>query len=431
MSAGSDPQFASDDRWQLAQRIAASPPFQRAEKLRALLLYVVETAIRGESGSLTEQRIGHAVFGKAADYSPVEDSSVRANARLLRLRLHEYYDSFGRSESLVLDLPKGSYAPAFRPVEAPAPAVVFSPAAVVSEAPVQAPPVRKRRPWWLLGAAGLVLLAVGFIAGQFEAKSAASHVRPPWPLSEVYDPDERTQVIISDINYGLFSILSNHGVTLEQYIGPQYPGLLTPSDASPREARMVDHLRRTSFVSYADTVMTNRILSALGGKSKRVWVRSARDVKSRDLAEGDFILIGSPASNPWVSLFEDRLNFVEKKEAISPSYFLNKSPRAGERDRYLGIPRTGSSGADYATVALLPSKSGKGRVIILQGLQQDGTESAGLMLTTESGRETLRKALNVPDTSSRGTMYFEALIESKAVGGSSAGTSVVATRVLQ
>ena len=96
-------------------------------------------SIRGEYSSLTEQHIGQVVFGKSAGYSPVEDSSVRVHIRQLRLKLHEYFDSEGRDEALMAEVPKGGYTLCFRSVSA----------AVGAETPTQASPPQKARMHWV------------------------------------------------------------------------------------------------------------------------------------------------------------------------------------------------------------------------------------------------------------------------------------------
>src|SRR5216683_1060503 len=103
-----------DERWRLVQRIVSSTPFQKGTRLRDLLQYVTEQTIHGHAHELTEQHIGKTLFHKPSDYSPLEDSSVRVHARQLRLKLHEYFDGEGRNEPLILDIPKGCYAPTFR-----------------------------------------------------------------------------------------------------------------------------------------------------------------------------------------------------------------------------------------------------------------------------------------------------------------------------
>lgn len=100
-------EFKSDPRWQLLERILLTGPFQKSSRLPTLLCYLAEHSIRGRPDELTEQRIGTAVFGKSAGYSPAEDSAVRVHVRQLRLRLHEYFACEGRDETLVVDIPKG------------------------------------------------------------------------------------------------------------------------------------------------------------------------------------------------------------------------------------------------------------------------------------------------------------------------------------
>src|SRR6201993_630040 len=107
--------LSSDQRWQLVQRIVSSAPFQRSNRLRDLLQFITEQTIHGKAHELTEQHIGNALFHKPSDYSPLEDSSVRVHVRQLRLKLHEYFNEEGRNETLILEIPKGSYAPLFRP----------------------------------------------------------------------------------------------------------------------------------------------------------------------------------------------------------------------------------------------------------------------------------------------------------------------------
>src|SRR3981189_3462878 len=118
----------TDERWQLVQRIVSSPHFQKSTRLRELLQYIVEQTLHGNAHDLTEQHIGNALFHKPSDYSPLEDSSVRVHVRQLRLKLHEYFNEEGRNEPIVLEIPRGSYAPIFRAVQKAAlvPAVVES-----------------------------------------------------------------------------------------------------------------------------------------------------------------------------------------------------------------------------------------------------------------------------------------------------------------
>ncbi len=94
-------------------RILATPAFVRSPRLAHFLRYVVELRIAGRTDAPKETEIGVEVFGRGADFDPRVDPVVRVQARLLRFKLHEYYETAGKSDSVRIDLPKGSYLPVF------------------------------------------------------------------------------------------------------------------------------------------------------------------------------------------------------------------------------------------------------------------------------------------------------------------------------
>ena len=57
------PDFHSDPRWSLIQRILLSAPFQSSSNLHALLSYLAERSIQNSGEAPTERQIGIAVFG--------------------------------------------------------------------------------------------------------------------------------------------------------------------------------------------------------------------------------------------------------------------------------------------------------------------------------------------------------------------------------
>src|SRR5271166_2563280 len=206
----------TDDRWQLVQRIVSSPPFHKSGRLRDLLLYITEQTIRGFAHELTEQHIGEAIFHKAKGYSPLEDSSVRVHARQLRLRLHEYFDGVGREEALVIEIPKGAYAPIFRPAKAP----------LSSALPAQIEPVATwfrsaSVPWALCGVLAMVCVTLLLLLRFRSASDPATG--PAWPFSQIFDKRHKTVVVVADGNYGIWRILTGQRGSLEQYLNRNLP----------------------------------------------------------------------------------------------------------------------------------------------------------------------------------------------------------------
>jgi hypothetical protein len=419
-----DPDLRTDIRWQLIERITASPPFQKSTRLRDLLRFMAERTIHGQPQDLTEHRIGSAVFGKPQDYSVVEDSSVRVHVRQLRLKLHEYFDGEGRDETCIVEIPKGAYTTVFRTVEQKTAAT-----------PVVNNLIDVSKPWLRLLPWGLAaLFLVTTVAGWLRSPSVSKPASAPWPLATLFDQSNRPlQIVVADINYGMLRLIDEQPVTLERYLSPAYRSGDPISNAHPtaREARVMKYLSGSLLTSYADVVVVSTLMRLTCDSNDRLVIRSARELRPRDLEEGSFVFVGSPSSNPWVSYFQDKLNFQEREGVVgeSPKFFQNLHPGTGEQETYHGLAFTGSSGEDYATISLLPLPNGRGSVLILQGLQQEGTEAAGLFLEDADNRQKLQQALGISGSPGR-PVYFEALIRTNAIAGSSNATTIVATRVL-
>ena len=94
-------------------RLRRSRTISSSEKLVQFLSFVVETTLNGNARYLKETIIGVSVFGRTPDYDPKIDSVVRSQAWRLRSKLNTYYQTEGTEDSLIIDIPRGSYVPVF------------------------------------------------------------------------------------------------------------------------------------------------------------------------------------------------------------------------------------------------------------------------------------------------------------------------------
>jgi len=426
--------LVTDERWQLVQRIISSPPFQKGTRLRDLLQYVTEQTIRGHAHELTEQHIGNALFHKPSDYSPLEDSSVRVHARQLRLKLHEYFNEDGRNESLILEIPKGAYAPAFRTVTKPpsAPAVEVTPKVV----PVAFWPRRTMVPWAICAVLAVLCVILGYRTATSGglASTAVAAAAEPWPFSQLFDVRHQTIIVVADSNYGMSRILASQSGSLDQYLRRDFLRSASASKTEPADSRLSEYISNSTLTSFADVADVVSLYKMAGPLQSQVSVRYPRDLRMRDLDHNNYIFIGSPASNPWVALLQDKLNFRESESVVGKSVkvFVNKNPLPGEKPEYEGLRWTGTQGEDYATISLLPNATHDGSVLALQGLQQEGTEAAGRFLADEENRRQLMSALGISVTQGASqNIWFEALIRSRTVSGAPNSTTLVAVRRIQ
>lgn len=102
-------------------RILASKTFAQVDRLKRFVSFIVLEAAGGRGGDLKEYVIGVQVFGKEPSFDPRTDPIVRVQARRLRARLARYYQEEGQNDEIIVDLPKGGYAPVFRLRDLPGP----------------------------------------------------------------------------------------------------------------------------------------------------------------------------------------------------------------------------------------------------------------------------------------------------------------------
>lgn len=103
-------------------RLLASKTFQQVDRLKRFARFIADEVLAGRGAELKEYVIGVQVFGREASFDPRTDPIVRVQARRLRARLERYYREEGHADHVVIELPKGGYAPSFRRREGAAPA---------------------------------------------------------------------------------------------------------------------------------------------------------------------------------------------------------------------------------------------------------------------------------------------------------------------
>src|SRR5258706_3663947 len=105
---------SADARKLVIERVVSSRYMNRSARLRDLLLYLTTRVLEDEVFEIHEQEVGHKVFGRPANYDTGSDNIVRVHASMLRKRLEQYFAEEGAPESVIIDIPKGNYAPLFR-----------------------------------------------------------------------------------------------------------------------------------------------------------------------------------------------------------------------------------------------------------------------------------------------------------------------------
>src|SRR5215475_311452 len=145
------------------KEVISSSAFAGSKRAQDFLQLIVEHALAGRFDSLRERMIGAEMFGRPIDYDTANDAVVRVKATEVRKKLAQFYQEAGKTHSIRIELPTGSYVPRYY-FEAPEQVAV--PAVPEPTAPAQEPEVVHARGWrtlrrpLILTLAGLAFIAV-------------------------------------------------------------------------------------------------------------------------------------------------------------------------------------------------------------------------------------------------------------------------------
>lgn len=407
----------------LIQRVASSSGFANAHTIRALFLYIANHTIEGQFDQLKEQQIGSQVLRRKPDYNPADDNIVRVRIRELRHKLEEYFSNEGKSESYVITIPKGAYVAAFTPRETEAPLPSLEPISI----PVDHKP-NSTTAWWILGIAiaAITGYALSFIlhANSFSRQQGGKDARLISFWAPLLEKKELT-VVAADSGFALWQDFTHQTFNLSEYVNRAY---LKPVPATPTSLEIVTR-RSTSTADLAAAARLAEIAEHLGAQTSTQF---ARDLSIQDLRNKNVVLSGSRRSNPWVELFEPKMNFVlaDATDAQGPT-FKNKVPQVGESPTYsiAGKFEIASSARNaivsYAIVALMPNLSSTGYVLILEGLNMEGSEAALAVVTNPEKLASLQQRVGRAPGPPR---PFEALVKLTAFAGAAANIEIVAHR---
>ena len=426
--------ITDDPRWELVERIVASPSLVKSPRLCSILLFVCELSLSGRNDEINELNIGSAVFGRAQNYDPSVDGIVRSHASRLRQRLDQYFNEDGAQETIQLSIPKGGYIPVFQQKTLPWPIEETDPGAFAAAAN-QATPSRSsaaptrdrlnRRLLCFLSAA--LLLACACIAYLLAAprfhpgtvQNQAEHLF--W--KNFFSVDHPTLVVCSDTGLTIFENLTGVEVSLADYLDGKYrTDVAAPSGVTPETAQILANHRYTSIV---DTEIVSRLYRLTGVSANGIQVRYSRDVRPNDLKTGSVILLGTQEGTPWIELFEDKMNFrVQHNHQWGSFSVLNRSPRGNELARYDSI-RSDPAHKIYGLVAFRPDLSGSGKVLILEGTSMAGTESAADFVFNDARFLPFHNSIKNRNGS---LPYFELLLKSNNMNGNASQSGIVGYR---
>jgi hypothetical protein len=401
-------EFEGDLRWELVQRVVESPHLIGSARLRDFLLHITACAIRGTPEEATEQQIGIQVFQRSPGFNSSEDSIVRSQARLLRLKLAAYFNAEGSSEPLVIEIPKGHYLPVFLPSQR-AEFAKELPDEVVEEIKDAAPSERVRRSegrqrgWLTLAGVGFALMLCFCLFVVFRWQKQALVGKPLKQLWAPFLAGDPPLVIYSN---ALFVGDAKSGMRYAANDG---------NDGS--SAGLVD-----SYTGIGELISVHELTQMFDRQGAEFLLKRSPLVTWDEARSRNLIFIGSVAENGSLKLLPATQDFTLTATADAAG-IVNHHPLAGEPQVYLRPEHPLTK--DYAVVALLPGVQPDNRMFVFSGLTTLGTQAAvEYALEPDTAAELMRHV-----SSGKTVHNFEALLEVSIRGGVPLQPRLVSIRV--
>jgi hypothetical protein len=415
------------------ERVLGSRVLHGSESLRAFLKFVVLNSLENGSSGLKEYTIATEVFGRSPTYDPRSDSVVRVQAGRLRSKLQEYYTSEGRDDKILIDLPKGHYAP----VLSYAKPKIESPPEPPPDQQIEASPVVKvsRFKPMTISVAALAALCLALAAltlsyrsdnerlkGQLVSARQAqgeAEASAMWqPLMKSPDP------LLVAFSNTLFEGTAETGMKLLNPIDTPLKNVGEPSleRAEPGAAKTV----LTEHYTGTGEVMGMYLISSLLSKANRPFrVKRSLLLTWDDMTAANIVFLGSPAENFLLRDLPQHQDFtfgVIREGVDKPTFgIINTKPGPGEQKFYVASqegPSRSQISEDYALVSMLKGLDDRHRILILAGITTFGTQAAAEYAVQPQYADSLASHLSQTTGGSlQLPTYYQVLVKVKVNGG--------------
>jgi len=424
--------LAVDDNTRIQiDRILQSHALRSSDTLRRLLKFLADKSLAGEAEGLKEYSIGVDAFGKPATYDPRHDPNVRIQVGRLRQKLMEYYQTDGKGDPIIVDLPKGGFKLTwhYRNV-AP-----FEPVAAPDSFDTGQQPDHKRRPDGLklwLAAAFLVTLAWAAYATlllQKEKRDTAAF-RAQWTpeIETLWKPfvSSERPVLIS-ISAPVFVDFPGYGSFRDLTVN-------RPEDI--QKSRTVTMLQKAfdgavpQPLIYYSTIGDANVSFSLGrllaSRKANVSMVNGNELSWRQLSENNVVYIGSPKffNQQLASMPVQTELYLEPRVGVH-----NVHPRESESAIYIDeYAHSRVTGVAYTLVSHTPGPLSNGDVISFSGRNGAGILGAVGTFTQTSPAQALLSKIRKP--SGEIPRYYQVLLKVRFQDGVPLETSYVLYREL-
>jgi hypothetical protein len=470
--------IAREEKLEHLERVLHGRALHGSDNLKAFLRFIVDKSIENQEGQLKEYVIATEVFRRGSEFDSRVDSVVRVQAGRLRTKLHEYYETEGKDDRVIIVLPKGQYTPVFSYAQkneerdsyneaGAADALAIGVASNPNEAAGIAPtgyvngsardaaiapesggvtestrvidPEEAARRWRIAALAfALISVMLGALAFFYRARAVEMsevvesraraennaldrrEVEPLW--GDLLRSSEPILVVYSNT---LFQGTAEEGMKLFKSLDAPGSSLGSPSIPQSQTEKSKEPVTElyTGIGEVMGSYFLGDFFARLGHASR---VKRSLLLNWEDLKTENIVVLGSPAENFFLRDLPQKQDFIFKPmpddNGNKTFGIINANPQSGEQRRYIAKqdgPSRSQISEDYAVVSLLQGLDGKKRMLILAGITTHGTQAAVEYVTKPDYIRDLVRNLNTATAGGPPKLpgNFQVLVRVKVNGG--------------
>jgi hypothetical protein len=443
----------TEEKLEQLDNIIRSRVFHGAELLTTLLDYLVRKSVDDPDIQVKEYTIAVEVFGRDDEFDPRTNSVVRVQAKNLRAKLQAYYETEGKSDRVLIDVPKGHYRAVFSYIEQKGgpplgPVTQTADASKPPAAPtaVEPAPLYRRADLTktVLLATTIILSAVVILLA-LPGVSLRSRPAPPSAqdigadYAAVWSPflkgNASTLLVLS--NPPVYRFLNNSDSKAASKVAHQVPTEQAKVLADVLVDKLVMKqggtpslvLSTSSYTGMGEAIGLHHLTDLFRSSGKELTLKQSRTVSAEDFKNHNVILLGSAWVNAWVEKLPVKEDFIYTINAS----IENKDPMPGEEREYRPAynEQTGEAEEDYALITVKPGVTDEHRLMILAGLLSEGTQAAAEYVTRKEYLSELNRRLQQMPGEGGPPKYYQVLLKVNVDNGIPTTVSILAIHTLK
>jgi hypothetical protein len=251
--------------------------------------------------------------------------------------------------------------------------------------------------------------------------------QPKGFLSLLLANGKPTTVVVTDSSLGAYRMIFEKTVSLDAYLDRSYLHSASEFSSDTLNHGVWNYLDASPQTSVTSMLISSEIQEASAPEA--VDLKHPHDLNMRDIEHGNYIFLGGPWINPWVQLFENRLNFrivpLQDEPWGASIHIMNPIPG---KPAVFEQHNEGALTISYVRFVLLRNQSNDGYIVLLSGTTDEAVEAGEKFFMSEPQMETLLKTLHV--AMPQELPSIEVLIETRGLQSVPQGFHVVAEDII-